>query len=92
MSKKLNNTKLSEFKITSDHVLVKEIEVDDGEVVLGRQYEDKPEFGEVITVGKDVKEVKKGQIILFGKYASLKIRHLGEDYLLIKEFDVKGFI
>lgn len=61
------------------------------------QYEDKPEFGEVVMVGEGrlmdngvvvEPKVKVGDIVYFEKYSSKKIRVDGKDYLIIREDDI----
>ena len=81
-----------------DNVLVKPLIVGSDSVVLRpQQYEDKPEWGEVIMVGGGrvfdngeigSPQVKPGAIVLFQKYSAQKFRHKGEDYLIIREDDI----
>ncbi|MEY3470781.1 MAG: hypothetical protein RLZZ223_131 [Candidatus Parcubacteria bacterium] len=49
---------------------------------------DKPQFGEVIAVGGEVKIVKVGQKVAFAKYGPTDINMEGEDYLIVKEEDI----
>ena len=44
-----------------------------------------PIHGRVLGVGPDVKVVKKGDVILFGAYAGVKVDTDGEDRLLLQE-------
>ena len=37
-------------------------------------------------------EVKKGDIILFGKYAGSEIKIIDDEYLIIREDDILGII
>ncbi|NBP55635.1 co-chaperone GroES [bacterium] len=50
--------------------------------------QDKPQFGEVISVGKDVKIVEVDQKVVFAKYGPTEISIEGEDYLIVKEEDI----
>jgi len=50
--------------------------------------QEKPNYAEVIAVGKDVKEIKKGDKILYREYSATDIRLDGKDHLVIKEEDV----
>lgn len=50
--------------------------------------QDKPQIGEVISVGKDVKVVQVGQTVVFAKYGLTEINLESEDYLIIKEEDI----
>lgn len=61
-------------------------------------YEDKAELGEVIGYGEGrifdngtviPLKVKKGDLVYFNKYSSVKIRFDTNDYLLIREEDIQ---
>lgn len=47
-----------------------------------------PVGASVISVGPDVKAVKKGDIIVFKEYATTEIKVDGKDFLIIKEEDI----
>lgn len=53
---------------------------------------EKPQKGIVEAVGKDVEEVKVGDIILFDKYAGSKINIDNVDYLIVKEDEILGIL
>ena len=62
---------------------------------------DKPQEGEVISVGKGKTNdegklfplaLKEGDSILFGKYSGTEIKIDGEDFLIMKEEEVLGVI
>ncbi len=50
--------------------------------------QEKPKVAKVVAVGKDVKEVKVGDRIVYGGYSNEGIKHNGEDYLLIKSENI----
>lgn len=50
--------------------------------------QDKPQFGEVVSVGSDTKVVEIGKTVVFAKYGPTEISIEGEDYLIIKEEDI----
>lgn len=92
---------LSKFNFRYDNVLVKAFREEKAEngLVKPNQYDDKPEFGEVIAVGEgrvldngDVlpPKLKVGDIIFFGKYSSEQTRSLGQDYFILREEDIKA--
>lgn len=96
--KEKSNINLLTGRLLYDQVLIKPIVLEEASngLVNTQQYEDKPEFGEVLLVGNGrlldngtvVKPlVKKGDIVLFQKYSAQKIRVNGTDYLLIREDD-----
>lgn len=95
MSKQKQVSKEQEFDITKftflrDLVLVRAIrpKPKNGKLVDPAQYEDKPEFGEIIKIGDNIVWVKVGDIIRFGKYSTEAIRTNGEDYFIVHEEDI----
>jgi co-chaperonin GroES (HSP10) len=83
----LKSTMLHDFILLTPF-MVEEVQ---GVVKRPQQYDDKPEFGEVISVGNDTKKIKKGDVVLFQKYSSEKVRdpETGVDYMIVKEEDVR---
>jgi len=87
-----------------DRVLVKRLEVEDktkGGIVLPDTAKEKPQKGEVAAVGKgkvlesgkvEALEVKKGDKILFGKYAGNEITYKDEEYLIMREEDILAIL
>ena len=61
-------------------------------IIIPDSAKEKPRQGKVILVGAAKKdeemEVKKGDQILYGKYAGQELSIDGEDYLLISQSDV----
>lgn len=101
MAKTKSKFDLSKFTFRYDNVLVKAIreEVVQGGLVKPEQYDDKPEFGEVIAIGEGrvldngtvlAPKLKVGDIIFFGKYSSEQTRSLGQDYFILREEDIKA--
>jgi chaperonin GroES len=85
-----------------DRILVHRIEEEEksaGGIIIPDSAKEKPSEGKVIAVGKGkVKEdgtlqpldVKKGDRILFSKYAGTEINVDGEEHIIIREDDVLG--
>ncbi|HYG98804.1 MAG TPA: co-chaperone GroES [Terriglobales bacterium] len=80
---------------------VEEAETTRGGLIIPDTAKDKPQEGEVISVGKgkiseDGKvrplDVKEGDRILFGKYSGTEIKIDGEDYLIMREEEVLGIL
>ena len=92
MTKKPNKIDIDKLTILGDNILLEPVELEDNEVVLKpEQYEDKPEFGLIISMGKNVQSVlTTGELVVFNKYSTTKIRVNGHDYLFIREEDVLG--
>lgn len=53
---------------------------------------EKPQQGNVIAVGPDFKGVKKGDKVLFAKYAGTEVEIENEKYLVLGEDDVLAII
>jgi chaperonin GroES len=91
--KKLN---LPKSKVLHDFILLKPFVVEEvrGLIKKPQQYEDKPEYGEVVSVGHKVTVIKKGDVVLFQKYASEKVRdpETGVDYMIVKEEDIRCIV
>ncbi len=86
-----------------DHILVERIEEEmkKGGIIIPDTAKEKPQQGKVIAVGggrRDEKgkqiplEVKKGDTILFGKYAGTEVKIEDHEYLIIREDDILGII
>jgi chaperonin GroES len=83
------------FKPINDRVVVKPAAADEktkGGIIIPDTAKEKPQKGEVIAVGpgKDDNKmtVKKGDTILYGKYAGQELNHDGVDYLIMREDDI----
>ena len=87
-----------------DRVLVKRLEAEEktkGGIVLPDTAKEKPQKGEVVAVGKgrvlesgkvEPLEVKKGDKVLFGKYAGNEVSYKEEEYLILKEEDILAIL
>jgi chaperonin GroES len=94
----------TKFTPLHDRILVRRIEEAEttrGGIILPDTAKEKPQEGEVISVGKGkVNEegkvrpldVKDGDRILFGKYSGTEIKLDGEDYIIMREEEVLGII
>ncbi len=87
-----------------DRVLVKRLNEEEktkGGIFIPDTAKEKPAQGEIIAVGsgrvsEDGKvralDVKKGDKILFGKYAGTEIKIDGDEFLMMREEDILGVI
>jgi len=87
-----------------DRVIVKRLEEKEktkGGIIIPDTAREKPMEGKVIAVGpgkvlesgtKVSMNVKKGDRILFGKYAGSEIEIEGEEHLIMREDDILGII
>ena len=49
---------------------------------------EKPKIAKVLAVGKDVKQIKVGDRIVYKSYSTTEVRLGADDYMLVKEEDV----
>jgi chaperonin GroES len=88
-----------------DRVIVKRLEDEDektkGGIIIPDTAKEKPQRGKVVAVGKGklnedgkviAMDVKKGDVILFGKYAGSEIKIDGEEHLIMREDDILGVL
>ena len=92
------------FTPLHDRVLVRRIEGDEktsGGLIIPETAKEKPQEGEVVSVGTGARDedgeriamdVKAGDKILFGKWSGTEIKLDGEDQLIMKESDVLGIL
>jgi len=92
------------IKPLQDRVIVKRIEEEEttkGGIIIPDTAKEKPIEGKVIAVGggkilengkKQPLEVKKGDRILFGKYAGTDIKVEGEEHLIMREDDIIAIV
>jgi chaperonin GroES len=87
-----------------DRVIVRRLEEERttaGGIVIPDTATEKPNRGKVLAVGKGKSnekgeirplEVKVGDIVLFGQYAGTKIKHEGEELLVMSEDDLMAIV
>ena len=87
-----------------DRILVKRIaeeKMTAGGIIIPDSVKEKPIEGKVIAVGNGKTneegvvrplDVKKGDRILFGKYAGTEIKLEGEEYIIFREDEVLGIV
>ena len=83
------------MKPINDRVVVKPAPAEEktaGGIIIPDTAKEKPQRGEVVSVGPGKEgnkmTVKKGDIVLYGKYAGQEINHKGVDYLIMREDDI----
>jgi chaperonin GroES len=87
-----------------DRVIVERVEEEEttkGGIIIPDTAKEKPVEGKVVAVGagkilengeKQPLEVKKGDKILFGKYAGTEINIEGEEHLIMREDDIIAIV
>src|ERR1700745_1192630 len=94
----------TKFTPLHDRILVRRVEEAEttrGGIIIPDSAKDKPQAGEVIPGGKGKiseegkvrpLDVKDGDRILFGKYSGTEIKLDGEDFIIMREEEVLGFL
>lgn len=88
-----NNFDITQLELWEDLILVRALRPSGvGGLINPENYEDKPEWGEIIRVGEGVKnpKAKIGLVVRFGKYSTESVRSNGNDYFLVHVEDVSG--
>ena len=87
-----------------DRVMVRPLEAEEkteGGIVLPDTAKEKPQKGEIVAAGegKLIEDgtradmtVKKGDVVLYGKYSGTEVKIDGEDYTIMRESDVLAII
>lgn len=91
-------------KPLADRVVVKPLEQEEsrqGSIIIPDTAKEKPMQGEIVAVGpgkvsdsgnKVAMQLKKGDKVLYGKYAGTEVTIDGTDYLILRESDVLAII
>ena len=92
------------FRPLHDRVVVRRVKEDQktpGGIIIPDTVAEKPQEGEVISVGKGKSndegkvfplDVKAGDRVLFGKYSGTEIKLDGEEFLIMREEEVLGIV
>jgi chaperonin GroES len=92
------------FRPLHDRVLVRRVTAEEktaGGIIIPDTAKEKPQEGEVISVGSGARaengtitpmDVKAGDRILFGKWSGTEVKLDGEELLIMKESDIMGIL
>ena len=92
------------FRPLHDRVLIKPLEQQErsvGGIIIPDTAKEKPQEGKVIAVGSGARDengkihpldVKKGDVVLFGKWSGTEVKMDGEELLIMKESDIMGIM
>ena len=92
------------FRPLHDRVVVRRIDAEEktkGGIIIPDTAKEKPQEGEVISVGPGARDdsgilrapdVKAGDRILFGKWSGTEVKLNGEELLIMKESDIMGIV
>ena len=92
------------FRPLHDRVVVQAVESESksaGGIIIPDTAKEKPSQGKVISVGPGARdndgklvalELKKGDVVLYGKYSGTEVKIDGKDMLIMRESDVMGIV
>jgi chaperonin GroES len=92
------------FRPLHDRVVVERVEEDTktkGGIIIPDTAQEKPMQGKITAVGPGARDengkvqpldVKKGDIILFGKWSGTEVKIDGKELLIMKESDIMGVL
>ena len=92
------------FRPLHDRILVKRLDKEEttsGGIIIPDTAKEKPQEAEVIAVGNGKRlddgtlvplDVKKGDRVLFGKYAGSEIKIDGHEHLILREDEILGVV
>jgi len=92
------------FRPLHDRVVVKRVEEDTktkGGIIIPDTAQEKPMQGKIIAVGPGARDesgkvvpldVKKGDLVLFGKWSGTEVKIDGDELMIMKESDIMGVL
>ena len=92
------------FRPLHDRVVVEPLTADQktaGGIIIPDTAQEKPQQGKIIAVGTGARDdsgkvikpdVKKGDVILYGKWSGTEVKIDGKDLLIMKESDIMGVL
>jgi len=92
------------FRPLHDRVVVKRLEGEEktkGGIIIPDNAKEKPQEGEVVSVGPGGRDesgklipidIKTGDRVLFGKWSGTEVKIDGQDLLIMKESDIMGVL
>ena len=91
------------LKPLADRVVVKQVNAEEktkGGIILSSAAQEKPEVYEILVVGpgglvdgNEVKmEVKKGDKVIYSKYAGTEVKLDGEEYIVVRQNDILAIV
>jgi chaperonin GroES len=87
------------IKPLADRVLIEPMQAEEktaSGIIIPDTAKEKPQKGTVVAVGPgttdEKMEVKKGDVVLYGKYSGTEISVDGNDYLIMKQSDILAIV
>lgn len=93
---KRGDTTQMDFQPLHDKLVVKrkvlEDIIKDSGIIITKQLQERPQEGTVLAAGPEVKDVKVGDIVMFGKHDGKENIIEGEDILVMRENQIWGIL
>ncbi|MEX0932173.1 MAG: co-chaperone GroES [Candidatus Saccharimonadales bacterium] len=86
---------MNQIQPLADRIVAEALEAEEktaAGLYLPDNAKEKPQMAKVVAVGKEVKEVKKGDVILHAKFGSTEVKVEDKEYLILKEEDVLAIV
>src|SRR5450631_4410159 len=92
------------FRPLHDRVVIRRLEAEEkskGGIIIPDTVKEKPQEGEVVSVGPGARDesgkivpldLKAGDRVLFGKWSGTEVKIDGQDLLIMKESDILGVL
>ena len=92
------------FRPLHDRVVIEAVDQEEktaGGIIIPDTAKEKPMQGKVVAVGPGARDengkvqpldVKKGDIVLYGKWSGTEVKIDGKDLLIMKESDIMGIV
>ena len=91
------------FRPLGDKVVLKQLEAEEttkSGIILSTKAQEKPQEAEVIAVGPGgvvdgkevVMQVKKGEKVIYSKYAGTEVKLDGEEFIVVRQSDIVAVV
>lgn len=89
---------MTQVEAIADRVVVEKVETVNRQTAGGLfipddavdKAKEKSRFGRVLSIGEQVKGIKVNDIVIFGQFAGVPVKDLGEDVHIVKYSDIHG--
>lgn len=75
----------------ADRIVLEQLEQEEqtkSGIILPDSAQEKPKMAKVLAIGKDVKEVQEGEVVLYKSYGPDDVKVDNTDYMVAKEEDI----
>ena len=76
------------MKAINKYVITEEIKEEKKSALIIKSQEEKVAKAKVVSIGQDIEDVKKGDIVLFDRYISQEVEYNNKKYLIVNGEDL----